>query len=97
MRLNDKRQFEDKAKLVRMLSMRRSGYATSSLAIIFAVDRSSIEYQCNKYQIVPDQEVYALERIITSVLNFLIPAPQVSQWKTVNGERINLGRDYRDY
>lgn len=92
MRINDKKVFLDKEKLYQMINLRLNGIAVSSLALFFNVDRSSISYQCDKYLIEPNDEVYTLERIISKVL----PKPDLT-FKVINGERINLGRSYKEY
>src|SRR5260221_11247967 len=93
MRQGDKKTFIQKNKLYAMLNLRLNGLAMSSLALLFGVDRSSIAYQCEKYQIGPqDDSIYTIERIISQI----IPKQNI-QYKIVNGEKINLGKSYKDY
>lgn len=96
MRKNDTKIFLDKQKLTQMLNMRRSGYALTSLAIIFGVDRTSIAYQCDKYLIKPLEETYTLERIIEDVLE-QVYKPEPEKFKVIDGHRINLGKTYAEY
>lgn len=93
MRLNDKKIFLDKSKLYEMLNLRRSGYALTTLAIMYDCDISSIRYQCDKFYVQPIDETYTLERIISQVL----PKPEPVTYKVVNNERINLGKSYAEY
>lgn len=95
MRKGDKTLFKDKQMLCNMLNLRVAGWATTSLALLYSCDRSSIEFQCNKFGAKPGGEVFTLERIIRDILT---PSERDSQWRiTNNGERINLGRSYKDY
>lgn len=96
MRKNDKKVFLDTEKLLRMIALRRAGYATTTLAIIFGVDRSSIEYHCQRFSLKPEVQVYSLERIISDVLTTLNPQTEPT-FKIVNGEKINLGKSYAEY
>lgn len=76
-----------------MLNLRRNGYALTTLSIMYNCDISSIRYQCDKYDIEPLDDVYTLERIISQVL----PKQEEPQYKTVGGEKINLGKSYKEY
>lgn len=104
MRKNDKKIFLDKPTLYRMLNLRKTGLTVTTLAIMFNCDYSSIRAQCDKYGIEPLEEVwperitggmvYGIERIIAEI----IPHYQTqTNYKVVNGERINLGKSYAEY
>lgn len=89
----NKKIFLDRDKLTQMLNLRINGFATTSLSVIFGVNRSSIENQCDKYWVKPLDEVITIERIVSNVL----PPPKKSHWIVVDGERINQGKSYREY
>lgn len=93
MRKNDKKLFLNKAKLGEMLYLRFTGFSLISLAALYNCDVMSIFHQCNKFHIEPLTEVYAIDRIIRHVL----PPPPPPKWKIINGEKINLGRNYKEY
>ncbi len=94
MKKGNKKIFLNKPRLYQMLNLRRNGLALTSLAVIYNCDRTSVAYHCKEYQIAPiDEEVYDLERIISQILP---KAPQPT-FKIVNGERINLGKTYKEY
>ncbi len=86
-------QFANKNRLEEMIKLRRNGLAESSLSLIFNVDKSTIRYHLKKYYITHPVEVYAVERIVGKTL----PNSTDPQWKVVGNERINLGRNYKDY
>jgi len=96
MKTGQKTIFNNPATLLQMIALRRAGYATTTLAIMFGVDRSSIEYHCQRFSLKPDRQIYSLERIIADVLIALNP-PADPRFKIVNGERINLGKTYAEY
>lgn len=97
--------FSDKDKLIEMLALRRSGWTFESLAELYSCDRSSLRYQCRKYQIFPHKtrfhfnphslEVFDPKRIITSVLIEVYPID--TQWTIIDGEKINKGKSYAEY
>lgn len=103
MEQGNKKVFNDKEKLYRMVNLRINGFATNSLAVIFNVDRDSIEKQLEKYRIKPKtnpdpwypkrKEVFNIERIVLQAL----PKPEYSQWYIVDGQRFNKGKNYVDY
>lgn len=63
--------FYDKQKLYTLVNLRRNGYAYTSLALIFKCDVSSVRHQCDKYMVVPEEEIYTIERIATEVITDL--------------------------
>ena len=94
MRTGDTKIFLHKPTLYRMLNLRKTGLTVTTLAWMFNCDYSSIRAQCDKYSIVPMDEVYGIERIIAQI----IPQYQTDpQYKVVNGEKINLGHSYAEY
>ena len=93
MRKNDKKLFLNKESLYTMINLRINGFAISSLALLFNCDPSSIRNQCDRYEIVPLDDIYTIERIIHKTF----PKPSESRWKIVDGERINLGKSYKEY
>lgn len=93
MRLHDRKIFLNKQKLWEMLNLRMNGYAISTLAIIYHCDMKAIRYQCDKYKITPpDNELYAVERIVSKTIS-----KSIGNWKFINGERINIGKSYKEY
>lgn len=94
MRKNDKKIFLDKPTLYRMLNLRKTGLTVTTLAFMFNCDYSSIRAQCDKYGIVPHDEIYGIERIIAQIIPLYL---QETRYKVVNGEKINLGRSYAEY
>ncbi len=100
------RIFKDKEKLLEMLSMRRQGFTFSFLARMYKCDRTSLRYQCRKYQIFPEKTVYVRNNQSAEIFNpnkiasriILKIAPSFrSQWKVIDGERVNLGKSYKEY
>lgn len=88
------RTFKEPEMLALALNMRRIGWSFTSIGLMFGCTRKSVEQQCNKYlvkRIGPD--LYSIERIIAAVL----PKQPPSRWALVAGERVNLGRSYKDY
>ena len=96
--------FIDKSKLLEMLLLRKQGWTFVALADLYNCDRTSLRYQCRKYQIFPikkefksnSNEVFNPKRISTHILVEIFPK-KVSNWTTVDGERVNLGKSYADY
>lgn len=85
MRQGDKKKFLSKPKLYEMLNLRRNGFSYNILSYIFEVDRTSLAYQCDRYNIKP-LEVYNFKGIVAHFL----PRPEPPKWKIVNGERFHL-------
>ena len=98
--------FNDKQKLLEMLSLRSSGYSFNFLSELYNCDRTSLRYQCRKYQIFPlknktikndkSPEIFNPIRIWSSVLIQVAPF-KVSHWKIIDGEKVNTGKSYADY
>ena len=95
--------FKDHHKLVEMLALRRMGWTFVSLANLYSCDRTSLRYQCRKYQIFPEktkfiknQEIYSPDKISSAIIISLYPKKK-SNWTMIDGERINLGKSYADY
>lgn len=93
MEKGNKKIFLDKQKLYTMVNLRQVGLATTSLSVIYGVNRSSIENQCDKYDIHPVGETFTIERIVGEVL----PQPKESSWMVIDGEKINQGKTYKEY
>lgn len=89
----NKKIFLDKEKLYTMVNLRQAGFATTSLSIMFNVNRSSIENQCDKYLIKPLDQTFTIERILSDVL----PMPKESVWMVIDGRKVNQGKNYQDY
>lgn len=96
--------FKDRNKLLEMLSLRRQGWTFVSLSELYNCDRTSLRYQCRKYQIFPDKtkfiknsnEVFSPDKILTSVIITLYPREK-KNWTIIDGERVNLGKSYAEY
>ena len=82
MRQGNKKIFLNKAKLTEMLNLRRNGFPYSVLSSIFGVDRKSLSYQADRYQIIPKQVYY-----LKGIVNKYLPKPEVPKWKIINSER----------
>jgi len=93
MKKGQKTTFSNKNTLEEMVQLRRHGVAISSLAIIYGVDNSTIRWHLRRYYITNPNEVYSIERIVAK----LLPSNSQPQWKVINGERINLGKSYKEY
>jgi len=92
MRLHDKKLFTDKEMLLQMLNLRVEGYSVSALSTLYNCDKKAIRYQCKKYNVHSDDEIYSVERITFQTI------PRVSgYWKEVNGELVNTGKSYKEY
>lgn len=85
--------FLDKPKLYQMVNLRINGLSYVSLAEIFGCDWTSIKYLCHLYYIKPQTQVFGISNIITQI----IPKPEALTYKIVNGEKINLGKSYKEY
>lgn len=76
-----------------MLNLRLIGLSLTSLAGIYGVDWTTIRHHTQHFNIPKPAEVYNLEGIIAQA----IPKAPKLTYKIVNGERINLGKSYREY
>ncbi len=93
-------------KLLEMLALRRAGFSFDFLSELYNCDRTTLRYQCRKYQIFPvktvfirndkSPEIYNPKRIIKKIIEELYPE-RISNWTIVDGERINTGKSYADY
>lgn len=104
--------FYNKPLLYRLVNLRINGYAYSSLAGIFGVDISSVRHQCDKYELMPVEDIYTIERLITHVLNNLSGVNSVERiasdilrqtqiaepiWEEERGHRYSIGKTYAEY
>lgn len=76
-----------------MVNLRLAGLSLISLAAIYGVDWTSVRHHVKYNKIPKPKEVYSLERIIAQA----IPQAPKLTYKIVNGERINLGKSYKEY
>lgn len=99
MRKNDKAIFKDKDKLTIMLNLRLNGYTVDSLALLYKCDKKAIKYQCRKYDIAPVGQVCGIEKLIHLILPKVVEPifRPPSHWMVIDGERINMGRPYKEY
>lgn len=92
--------------LVEILELRHAGFSFKFIADIYNCDRTSLRYHCRKYQIFPiktvfirndkSSEIFNPERIVSNILITFTPSKE-SKWFLVDGERINAGKNYKDY
>lgn len=92
--------------LLEILEFRRAGLSLNFLAELYNCDRTSLRYQCRKYQVFPTKtifirndkssEIFNPKRILHDIILKIIP-PENSQWVIIDGERINTGKSYADY
>lgn len=97
---------KDPNQLLEILSLRRAGISLDFLAELYNCDRTSLRYQCRKYQIFPTKtvfirndkspEIFNPQRIAHQIIITIAPS-QPSQWTIINGERVNTGKSYADY
>lgn len=97
---------KDIEKLLEMLALRRAGYSFNFLADLYDCDRTTLRYQCRKYQIFPikqiqipnskAKEIFNPERIVHDIIITITPK-QTSNWIIIDGERINAGKSYAEY
>ena len=95
---------KDPSKLLEILALRRQGFSLEFLAELYNCDRTSLRYQCRKYQIFPNKTVFIKNsneifdpRRIASQITIEINPPAVSHWTMIDGEKVNLGKSYKDY
>lgn len=91
----DKKVFLDKEKLYLLINYRLSGFAISTLATIFSVDKSSVRYQLHRFSIPrpPKTNVYSVEFIVSPIISKYQP----SEWGVIEGVKVNPGSNYADY
>lgn len=97
---------KDPTILLEILELRRHGFSLDFLADLYDCDRTSLRYQCRKYQIFPHKtvfvrndkspEIFNPKRIISQIIMEISPK-QNSSWILINGEKINTGKSYADY
>lgn len=93
MKYGNHKVLNHKPTLYRMVNLRLNGLSMVSLGSLFGVDWTTIRHHCQIYKIPKPEQSYNIQAIIAQ----LIPkAPKVT-YKIVNGEKINLGRSYKDY
>lgn len=105
-RVSKPKVFKDTDKLLEMLMFRKTGFSFNFLADYYNCDRTSLRYQCRKYQIFPvkkvqmrndkSPDIFNPRRIATTVIVQIAPE-KVSNWTVIDGERINTGKSYADY
>lgn len=88
--------FYDKEKLCIMLNLRINGWAHSSLAILYGIDISSIRHQCDKYEVMPLEVVYTIERIGNDALSKM-PLRKEPEWEEWEGKKYAVGKTYAEY
>lgn len=94
MKPGGRKVFDDRQALYVAINLRRIGWSSASIALIFGCDRTSVEHQMRKFGIIPETEVvYSIEKLLAQ----MVPEPPRSRWFLVNGERVNAGRSYKDY
>lgn len=92
--------------LLEIMELRRMGFSLDFLADLYNCDRTSLRYQCRKYQIFPiktvfirndkSKEIYNPKRIAQEIIIKVKPEDE-QQWTIIGGERVNLGKSYADY
>lgn len=95
---------KDKAKLLEMLLLREAGFSFNFLADFYGCDRTSLRYQCRKYKVFPNKtifisnskEVFNPQKIATHIIVQIFPQGK-SNWTVIDGERVNMGKNYADY
>lgn len=94
MKKGNKKVFTDKNKLYYLLNMRLCGFSYETLAVFFKVDRTSVENQCEKYDINnATKNIYNIQNILKTTF----PAPIENKFIDLGGYRICKGRNYKDY
>lgn len=91
-------------QLLEILELRRQGFSLDFLAELHNYDRTSLRYQCRKYQVFPTKtifiknspEIFNPPRIAHQIIIELNPI-QPSKWVIIDGEKINRGKSYADY
>lgn len=89
------RPFSDRDLLIEAVNLRINGWALSSLALLYTVDKSSLRGQFKKYRVRPKTDVYIVERIVMKPISQ--QAFEMNKWKIVDGEKVSRGKTYEDY
>lgn len=95
---------KDPQILFEILNLRLAGWTFVAISELYNCDRTSLRYQCRKYQIFPlkkiyiknSNEVFDPKRISSFILSQIYPQP-VSHWTIIEGEKINVGKSYAEY
>lgn len=95
---------KDKDNLIEMLNLRKSGWTFVALSQLYDCDRTTLRYQCRKYQVFPikklhiknSSEVFDPKRIALHIIHELYPTVQTN-WTIIQGEKINKGKSYAEY
>lgn len=95
---------KDNSTLLEILQLRRVGFSLDFLAELYDCDRTSLRYQCRKYQIFPQKtifiknsdEVFNPKRIANHIILEIYPKEE-SNWTIIDGEKVNTGKSYADY
>lgn len=94
MKKGNKKIFNEKPLLYRLINMRLNGFAYTSLATYFKCDRDSVEKQCRKYDIDKGlEEVFNIERMVSNIL----PEIPEERFMVIDGFKICKGKSYKDY
>jgi hypothetical protein len=98
--------FQEPTKLFEMLDLRRAGFSFNFLADLYGCDRTSLRYQCRKYQVFPfktvfirndkSSEIFNPNRMVKKIITEINPR-ETSQWIIIGGEKVNAGKSYADY
>lgn len=93
MKTGNHKVLHDKMALQQMLNLRLLGLSLTSLAALYGVDWTSIRHHTRSYKLPKPKAPINLLAIIGQAL----PKPKPLTYKLVNGQRINLGKSYKDY
>lgn len=94
--------FNDDRNLYLLLNLRLQGYSFGALATVFHCDKMAVKRHCEKYGIYPMDFDNSLRKrnsfSLPEILDlFLKPPISDPRWVTIDGEKINRGRSYREY
>lgn len=96
MKQGDSKLFKNRQMLCNMLTFRVQGWSLISLSLLYDCDRTSISFQCVKYDAFPLNDVYSIERITKNILPTLAGI-ETKKWREVDGERVCVGKSYQEY
>lgn len=104
MRKNDQKLFtKDLELLHEMLYLRRGGWSLVSLAVLYHCDPSTIYHWCQKLGVEPYKtfDPFSKASKIIATMGFKSKEQAMKEstkiWTTIDGERVCLGRSYREY
>lgn len=84
--------FADPQKLEQLITLRRVGWAETSLALFFGCGFPSVSTKLAKQRVPHPKKVFSIEIIASKVI------PQAeTRWRMSGGERICVGKSYDDY